>query len=119
MNRQRCVIEAIIDKADPVSLLRNFGRLADVVKDTTLTDIPLDALPQLVQLLPDIDLENVVSVRFIPPEYHLKYRDDGQPGRVANIDLVHDHVNLVITDPQRAIDELGLEKLDDVCGPPA
>lgn len=119
MNRQRCVIEAIIDKADPVSLLRNFGRLADVVKDTTLTDIPLDALPQLVQLLPDIDLENVVSVRFIPPEYHLKYRDDGQPGRVANIDLVHEHVNLVITDPQRAIEELGLEKLDDVCGPPA
>ncbi len=119
MNRQRCVIEAIIDKADPVSLLRNFGRLADVVKDTTLTDIPLDALPQLVQLLPDLDLENVVSVRFIPPEYHLKYRDDGQAGRVANIDLVHEHVDLVITDPQRAIEELGLEKLDDVCGPPA
>ncbi len=119
MNRQRCVIEAIIDKADPVSLLRNFGKLADVVKDTTLTDIPLDALPQLVQLLPDLDLDSVVSVRFIPPEYHLKYRDDGQPGRVANIDLVHEHVNLVITDPQRAIDELGLEKLDDVCGPPA
>ncbi|HSJ71033.1 MAG TPA: LCP family protein [Acidimicrobiia bacterium] len=119
MNRQRCVIEAIIDKADPVSLLRNFGKLADVVKDTTLTDIPLDALPQLVQLLPDLDLESVVSVRFIPPEYHLKYRDDGQPGRVANIDLVHEHVDLVITDPQRAIEELGLEKLDDVCGPPA
>jgi polyisoprenyl-teichoic acid--peptidoglycan teichoic acid transferase len=119
MNRQRCVIEAIIDKADPVSLLRNFGKLADVIKDTTLTDIPLDALPQLVQLLPDLDLESVVSVRFIPPEYHLKYRDDGQPGRVANIDLVHEHVNLVITDPQRAIEELGLEKLDDVCGPPA
>jgi LCP family protein required for cell wall assembly len=119
MNRQRCVIEAIVAEADPVSLLRNFGSLADVVKDTTQTDIPLNALPQLVQLLPSMDLENVVSVRFIPPEYHLKFRDDGKPGRVPNIDLVHEHVDLVIADPQRAVQELGLEKLDDVCGPPA
>jgi LCP family protein required for cell wall assembly len=116
MNRQRCVIEAMVQQADPVSVMRNFGTLADVVKDTMTTDIPIDALPQLVQLLPAIDLENIVSVRFIPPEYHLKYRDDGKPGRVPNIDLVHEHVDLVISDPQRAIQELGLEKLDDVCG---
>ena len=119
MNRQRCVIEAIVAKADPVSLLRNFGALADVVKDTTQTDIPLDALPELVQLLPSMDLENIVSVRFIPPDYHLKYRDDGKAGRVPNIELVHQHVDLVITDPERAIAELGLEKLEDVCGPTA
>lgn len=119
MNRQRCVIEAIMEQADPVSLLRNFGALADVVKDTTQTDIPISALPQLVELLPAMDLENVVSVRFIPPDYHLKYRDDGKAGRVPNIDLVHQHVDLVIADPERAIEELGLERLDDVCGPPA
>ncbi len=116
MNRQRCVIEAMVQQADPVSVMRNFGTLADVVKDTMTTDIPIDALPQLVQLLPDMDLENIVSVRFIPPEYHLKYRDDGKAGRVPNIDLVHEHVDLVIADPQRAIQELGLEKLEDVCG---
>ena len=119
MNRQRCVIEAVMEQADPASLLLNFGTLADVVKDTMLTDIPISALPELVKLLPDVDLDNVVSVRFIPPEYHLKFRDDGKPGRVANIDLVHEHVDLVIADPQRAIQELGLEQLDDVCGPQA
>jgi len=119
MNRQRCVIEAMMEQADPTSLMLNFGKLADVVKETVTTDIPLDALPQLVQLLPDMDLEEVVSIRFIPPEYHLKYRDDGQPGRVANTELIHEHVDLVITDPERAITELGLEKLDDVCGPSA
>ena len=116
MNRQRCVIEAMMQQADPVSVVRNFATLADVVKDTMTTDIPIDALPELVQLIPLVDLENVVSVRFIPPEYHLKYRDDGKPGRVPNIELVHEHVDLVITDPQRAIQELGLERLDDVCG---
>lgn len=116
MNRQRCVIEAMVEQANPVDLLRNFQTLANVIKDTMLTDIPLDALPQLVDLKPMIDLENIVSVRFIPPDYHLKFRDDGKPGRVANLELVHDHVDLVIADPQRAIEELGLERLEDVCG---
>jgi LCP family protein required for cell wall assembly len=119
MNRQRCVIEAMMEQADPTSLMLNFGKLADVVKDSVTTDIPIDALPQFVQLLPDIELEDVVSIRFIPPEYHLKYRDDGKPGRVANTDLVHEHVELIITDPDRAVLELGLEQLDDVCGEPS
>jgi LCP family protein required for cell wall assembly len=118
MNRQRCVVEAMIDDADPTSLILNFGKLADVIKNTMLTDIPVDALPELIELLPSVDLDEVVSVRFIPPEYHLKYRDDGKPGRIANIDLVHEHVQLVITDPQRAVEELGLEQLEDVCGDP-
>ena len=82
------------------------------------TDIPLDTLPSLVELIPKVDLDNVVSVRFIPPDYHLKFRDDGKPGRVANIDLVHEHVDLVIADPVRAVTELGLNQLDDVCGDP-
>jgi len=118
MNRQRCVIEAMMQQADPVSVMRNFQTLADVVKDTMTTDIPIDELPELVQLIPLVDLDKVVSVRFIPPEYHLKFRDDGEPGRVPNIELVHEHVNLVLTDPERAVQELGLEQLDDVCGEP-
>ncbi len=118
MNRQRCVIEAMVQQTDPLNVLRNFQSLASVIKDTVLTDIPIEALPQLVDLKPVIDLDNLVSVRFIPPEYHLKYRDDGKPGRVPNIELVHEHVDLVIADPARAVQELGLEQLDDVCGDP-
>ena len=108
-----------MEQADPASLALNFGKLANVIKDTMLTDIPIEALPQLVELLPAVDLEQVVSVRFIPPDYHLKYREDGKAGRVPNIELVHEHVDLVIADPQRAIEELGLERLEDVCGEPS
>lgn len=118
MNRQRCVIEAMIEEADPSALVLNFGKLADVMKNTMQTDIPIDALPQLIELLPSVDLEEVVSIRFIPPEYHLKYREDGKPGRIANIDLVHEHVQFVIEDPEQAAIELGLEQLEDVCGEP-
>jgi LCP family protein required for cell wall assembly len=119
MNRQRCVIEAMVEQADPSAILDNFQTLANVIKDTVQTDIPLELLPTLIDLKPVIDLENLVSIRFIPPDYHLKFRDDGKPGRVPNIELIHEHVDLVITDPARAVQELGLERLEDVCGAPA
>jgi LCP family protein required for cell wall assembly len=113
MSRQRCVLEAVMEQTDPASLVLNFGKIADVVKDTTQTDIPVDLLPELVELFPKVDLENVVSVQFIPPEYHLKYRDDGKLGRIANTDLVHEHVQLVIDDPARAVIELNLTESEE------
>ena len=58
--------------------------IADAVKRSMMTDIPISALPQLVELLPKVDRDGIVSVRFIPPEYHLKFRDDGGLGRIAN-----------------------------------
>jgi LCP family protein required for cell wall assembly len=113
MSRQRCVLEAAMEQTDPTSLILNFGKFADVIKTTTTTDIPVDLLPKLVELLPSVDIDEVVSVRFIPPEYHLKYRDDGKPGRIANTELVHDHVQLVIEDPERAKIELDLQESEE------
>lgn len=113
MSRQRCVLEAAMEQTDPTSLILNFGKFADVIKNTTTTDIPLDLLPKLVELLPSVDMDEVVSIRFIPPEYHLKYRDDGKPGRIANIDLVHEHVQLVIDDPELAKIQLNLQESEE------
>jgi polyisoprenyl-teichoic acid--peptidoglycan teichoic acid transferase len=113
MSRQRCVIEAAMDQMGPADLLRSFDRIAGVIKDTVTTDIPLDLLPELVQLYPRMDLDNVLSIRFIPPTYHLKYRDDGKLGAIANIPLVHEHVQLVLNDPERARVELGLDQTEE------
>jgi len=112
------VIEAVLEQTDPTDLIFNFQKLTNVIERSMTTDIPLDALPKLVELLPKVDLEEIVSVSFVPPDYHLKYRDDGGQGRIANIDLVHEHVQFIINDPERAVIELGLEQLDDVCGEP-
>lgn len=118
MSRQRCVIDAVLEQTDPIKLLANFGNIADAVKRSMMTDIPISALPQLVELLPKVDRDSIVSVRFIPPEYHLKFRDDGGLGRIANTDLVHEHVQLVIDDPETAVTQLGLNQLNNVCGEP-
>lgn len=113
MSRQRCVLEAAMEQIDPTSLLLNFGTFADVIKNTVTTDIPVDLLPKLVELLPAVEIDDILSVRFIPPMYHLKFRDDGSPGRIADIDLVHDHVQLVIDDPEQAKIDLGLDDSEE------
>lgn len=113
MFRQRCVLEGLLDQTDPVSLLLNFGALSKVIQDTMITSIPIDALPDLVDLMALVEKDEIVSIRFIPPKYHLKFRDDGLPGRIANIDLVQEHVQLILNDPQRAKVELGLEESEE------
>ncbi len=118
MGRQRCVIEAAMDQMTPTDLIINFPTIAEVIKRTVSTDIPLDLLPELVALYPKIDREEIVSIRFIPPTYHLKYRDDGKRGAIANIDLVHEHVQLVLEDPERAVIELGLDDSESCPEPP-
>ncbi len=118
MGRQRCVIEAAMEQMTPTDLITSFPTIADVIKRTVTTDIPLDLLPDLVALYPEIDLEEIVSIRFIPPTYHLRYRDDGKRGAIANIDLVHEHVQLVLEDPERAVIELGLEESESCPEPP-
>ena len=50
MARQRCTIDAIIDAADPVTLLQQYQELAATTKDIVSTDIPRSALDDFVDL---------------------------------------------------------------------
>jgi LCP family protein required for cell wall assembly len=50
MARQRCTIDAIIDAADPVTLLERYQELAATTQDIVSTDIPRSALDDFVDL---------------------------------------------------------------------
>ena len=50
MARQRCVIQAIVKAADPVTLLRKYQALANSTKDIVSTDIPQSALDSFVSV---------------------------------------------------------------------
>ncbi|TFV62722.1 LytR family transcriptional regulator [Geodermatophilus sp. DF01-2] len=63
MARQRCAIKAIIDAADPVTLLQRYQRLAATTKDIVSTDIPRSALDDFVDLaflVKDAEIRSVV-----------------------------------------------------------
>ncbi|MFP5369358.1 MAG: LCP family protein, partial [Actinomycetes bacterium] len=73
MARQRCTIDAIVDAADPVTLLRSYQDLAATTQDIVRTDIPrsvLDDFVDLAFLVKDAPLRSVVfDQTVIDPAY--------------------------------------------------
>jgi LCP family protein required for cell wall assembly len=73
MARQRCTIKAIIDAADPVTLLKQYQQLAATTKDIVSTDIPRSVLDDFVDLgftVKDADVRSVVfDANLIDPAY--------------------------------------------------
>jgi hypothetical protein len=64
MERQRCMIDAIVDEADPLNLLRRYQKLAAVGKEIVRTDIPSELLPAFIDLAMDMKEHRVKSVVF-------------------------------------------------------
>lgn len=64
MRRQRCVTGALINQADPASLLRRYPALAKVVKDNISVDIAQDELPAFVELVNRI--QDTGTIRSLP-----------------------------------------------------
>ncbi|MCV2490049.1 LCP family protein [Geodermatophilus sp. YIM 151500] len=63
MARQRCTIDAIIEAADPVTLLRRYQELAATTQDIVRTDIPrstLDDFVDLAFLVKDAEIRSLV-----------------------------------------------------------
>jgi anionic cell wall polymer biosynthesis LytR-Cps2A-Psr (LCP) family protein len=73
MARQRCTIKAIIDAANPVTLLKKYQQLAATTKDIVSTDIPRSVLDDFVNvgfLVKDADVRSVVfDENLIKPAY--------------------------------------------------
>ncbi len=115
MARQRCVIEAVAAQADPISLLRGFPALAEAIKRSVATDIPLDRIPDLIELATIVDTDEAVGIGFVPPTYTAGRTAEGYP--LPNVDVIREHVAIVMELPAaEAIELLGLEPLADVCG---
>jgi hypothetical protein len=63
MDRQRCVLKAIVDAADPVTLLSQYQKLAATTEDIVSTDVPAGVLGDMVDLafrVKDADIRSVV-----------------------------------------------------------
>lgn len=59
MNRQRCVLGAVIEQSSPLELLARYGSIAQVLKEHLATDIPQDRLVDFIDLLPKVSLDRV------------------------------------------------------------
>jgi LCP family protein required for cell wall assembly len=94
MQRQRCLIRAATDQADPLTLIRSFHTLADVVERSVITDIPLILLPDLVDIVGRIDLDRIATVGFVPPTYNDGRAPGGYP--IPNVSRIRWKVDQVL-----------------------
>jgi LCP family protein required for cell wall assembly len=96
MARQRCTLDAIVDAADPVTLLRKYQDLARTTRDVVFTDIPRSALDDFVDLaflVKDADIRSVVfDNSVIDPAY-------------PDYDLIRGIVTLALDPPAETGDE--------------
>ncbi len=75
MQRQHCLIRSLAQQANAPKLLRGFPKLASAVKEYVETDIPLRTLPDLVELVAELDTKHMVGVSFVPPRFSTGYAD--------------------------------------------
>jgi LCP family protein required for cell wall assembly len=64
MARQRCVVNAIIDQANPLNMLRRYQAMAAAGSKVVSTDIPKELLPAFVQLALKAKDQKAKSVLF-------------------------------------------------------
>lgn len=65
MLRQRCMVNAIIDEADPLNVLRRYEDLAKAGEEIMRTDIPRKLMPAFVDLALKVKEKKVKSIAFV------------------------------------------------------
>lgn len=65
MLRQRCMVSAIIDEADPLNVLRRYQDLAKAGEEILRTDVPRKLMPAFVDLALKVKEKKVKSMAFV------------------------------------------------------
>jgi LCP family protein required for cell wall assembly len=67
MARQKCVMSAMLNQLDPVTVLANFDQIASAGKEIVQTDIPPSKIDTMVELALKAKNKPISSVAFVPP----------------------------------------------------
>ncbi|WP_297741852.1 LCP family protein [uncultured Tessaracoccus sp.] len=67
MQRQKCVMSAMVAQLDPQVVATRFVELSEAGKDLLLTDVPRDQIVELAGLALEARNRQIASVNFMPP----------------------------------------------------
>jgi LCP family protein required for cell wall assembly len=84
MGRQRCFLSALADQLDVRTVLRHFGALTTIARESVRTDIPLRSVPDLVRLVAAVDPELTVTETFGTAYIRNRRKSDGYPRPAVN-----------------------------------
>lgn len=115
MARQRCFLASLVGQADVPSLLTALPALVQTVKENVETDIPLEALPNLVELAGKTRAAEVIVVGF-GHDWAKGFTKRGFP--IPNVPKIHQAVATAIAELAGETDVEGLNLADagKACG---
>jgi LCP family protein required for cell wall assembly len=115
MNRQRCVVKAVIDQSEAFELLRALPSIEGILMSTLQTDIPLSRLPDFIDLLPKINTDDMVALSITPSGgYGAGSTEKGQ--NKYNAELIQSHVALILAGRSEEVNPgLGSGSLIEAC----
>ncbi len=73
MARQRCIIGALAREADIGTLLLNYPDIVNSVENAIITNVTLDKLPGLIELLGEVDFGSLYTLGFTTEQYMAGY----------------------------------------------
>ena len=76
MERQRCMVDAIVEAADPANLLLRYLDLLEAGREIVFTDIPRELASAFVDLALEVKSRKIKSVVFKPSEHFSSYDPD-------------------------------------------
>ena len=99
MGRQRCVLLGLLYQKSVASLTLRFPKIAAAIKKNVKTNIPLDALPELIKMRGTIQTDHLIALGFTPPDW---VTDRDSTGHYKpNIPLITKAVEAILTDPDQ------------------
>jgi LCP family protein required for cell wall assembly len=113
MQRQRCILVALVEQTNPLSLLLNLGSVSNAIKDNVRTDIPVDKLVDFVDLLPNLETGNFTTLSIERSAYEIPAPNPSI--RYFDIAQIRADAQFLMRDPERAREALGLTGLDTTC----
>lgn len=116
MERQRCLVSALIAQADMTTLILGLPRLISTFEDRVTTDIPLDTLPEMLRLVAQVDIGEAAVATFGPPLWHRGWVDGGWP--IPDVEKIQDAVRRVLAGDTSVLGDEAVASVGSVCGLP-
>lgn len=116
MERQRCLVSALIAQADVTSLILGLPHLISTFEDRVTTDIPLDTLPEMLRLMARVEIGEAAVVAFGPPHWHRGWVEGGWP--IPDVEKIQDAVRRALAGDLSALGGQDAVSVGSVCGLP-
>jgi LCP family protein required for cell wall assembly len=101
MQRQRCVLLALLYQNGLGSLTLKFPKIARALERNVKTDIPADVLPRLISLRGQIDTGQMIALALAPPDYITGSKANLY--NIPNIPAIKAAVKSILADPDQWI----------------